>query len=94
MISCISMKPYDLSCNYSILVQGNDLYRIRGKQNSIMRIVRIVQRAAKVVEALGVGAEVVVEVGRDHTQDRQEVSQDRGHAREVLTIVEIEVVGV
>ena len=59
-----------------------------------MRIVRIVQRAAKVVEVLGVGAEVVVEVGRDHTQDHREVSQDQGHDREALTIVEIEVVGV
>ena len=75
-----------------IIVQGNDPSHINEKQDSITKIVRIVQLAVKVVEVTG--AEVVAEAvaGQDRIQDRQDLHQDQDLVQEAHTGVEIEVV--
>ena len=69
----------------------NAQYRIKEKQNFIMRTVHTVQHAAKVVEVPGVGVEVEVGVGHDLTLGPLERSQDQDLVLEVLIIVGIEV---
>ena len=74
-----------------IIVQGNDPSHINEKQDSITKIVRIVQLVVKVVEVTG--AEVVAEAvaGQDRIQDRQDLHQDQDLVQEAHTGVEIEV---
>ena len=73
-------------------MQGNGPSHIKEKQDSITKIVRIVQLAVKVVEVIG--AEVVAEAvaGQDRIQDRQDLHQDQDLVQEAHTGVEIEVV--
>ena len=85
---------YLKSCSifFLIIVQGNDPSHINEKQDSITKIVRIVQLAVKVVEVIG--AEVVAEAvaGQDRIHDRQDLHQDQDLVQEAHTGVEIEVV--
>lgn len=71
---------------------GNGRFHIKEKQDFTMKVAHPARLAVRVAEVIVVGVEAEVEVGHDHTQDHQELHQDRDLALkahiEVVTEVE------